>query len=124
MLRFIVGRSGSGKTEQCLREIIKELENNPEANCIYLVPEQGSFYAEKKSFKNISKRSGIMRAQVLSFRRLAWRVLQETGGGTLTPLDEIGRILILKHLLTKHQEQFEVFAPVLSKSGFFRAIKS
>ena len=30
--------------------------------------------------------------------------------GTLTPLDEIGRILILKHLLTKHQEQFEVFA--------------
>ncbi len=60
-----------------------------------------------------------MRAQVLSFRRLAWRVLQETGGGTLTPLDEIGRILILKHLLTKHQEQFEVFAPVLSKFRFF-----
>jgi len=121
VLRFIVGRSGSGKTEQCLREIIKELENNPEANCIYLVPEQGSFYAEKSLLK-YSKRSGIMRAQVLSFRRLAWRVLQETGGGTLTPLDEIGRILILKHLLTKHQEQFEVFAPVLSKSGFLEQL--
>ena len=121
MLRLLIGRSGSGKTGQCLQEIIAEVENNPQANCFYLVPEQGSFYAEKSLLKQI-KQGGIMRAQVFSFQRLAWRILQETGGGIAPPLDEVGKALILKHILTKNKNKFKVFAKVIDKPGFLEQL--
>ncbi|MDD2212855.1 MAG: helicase-exonuclease AddAB subunit AddB, partial [Clostridia bacterium] len=121
MLRLLIGRSGSGKTGQCLQEIAAEVECNPQANCFYLVPEQGSFYAEKSLLKQI-KKGGVIQAQVFSFQRLAWRVLQETGGGIIPPLDDVGKTLILKHILTKNKNKFQVFAKVMDKPGFLEQL--
>ena len=121
MLRLIVGRSGSGKTGQCLKEIAATAESNPDMNCFFLVPEQGSFYAERSLLRQIGK-GGVIQAQVFSFQRLAWRILQETGGGIATPLDDVGKALIIKHILTKHKDKFQVFARVMDKPGFLEQL--
>jgi ATP-dependent helicase/nuclease subunit B len=121
MLRFIIGRSGTGKTRQCLEEIAAAVRGNPQANCIYLVPEQASFYAEKGLLK-YSPRGGVIQAQVLSFQRLAWRILQETGGGTAPVLDEVGKALILKHILDKNKKSFKTFAGVMKRPGFLEQL--
>ncbi|HHZ16070.1 MAG TPA: helicase-exonuclease AddAB subunit AddB [Clostridia bacterium] len=121
MLRLIIGRAGAGKTRQCLEEIARKEQEGSCLHCIYLVPEQGSFHAEKNLLK-YSKKGGTMQAQVLSFRRLAWRVLQEVGGGLATPLDDTGKALLLKHILGKNKDRFKVFVRVMDRPGFLEQL--
>ncbi|HOV43888.1 MAG TPA: hypothetical protein PLE01_08300, partial [Syntrophothermus lipocalidus] len=79
-LRFVIGRAGAGKTTYCLEEIQKELQDRPLGpSIIILVPEQSTFQMEQK-LTGLPGLEGSFRAQVYSFRRLAWRVLEETGG--------------------------------------------
>ncbi len=121
MLRLIIGRSGAGKTRQCLDEIGAMEQEKPNLNCIYLVPEQGSFHAEKSLLQHIPK-GGTIQAQVLSFQRLAWRILQETGGGLASPLDDMGKALILRHILAKNKSKFKIFARVMDRPGFLEQL--
>ena len=75
MVRFIRGRSGSGKSELLLR-YIRELPENSRA--VMIVPEQSSFQTEKRMLEAL----GEYRAkniQVLSFRRLCGIILEEKG---------------------------------------------
>ncbi|WRU95868.1 helicase-exonuclease AddAB subunit AddB [Priestia filamentosa] len=89
-LQFIIGRSGSGKTSYCLDQIRSELRSDPLGDpIIYLVPEQMTFQSD---YNLISTKglAGMIRAQVLSFTRLSWKVLQEVGGMTRLHLDDTG----------------------------------
>ncbi len=48
-VRFIIGRSGSGKTESLLNEIREKLKADPGGNnIVYLVPEQMTFLSENR----------------------------------------------------------------------------
>ncbi|MDQ7860205.1 hypothetical protein RCO48_01540 [Peribacillus frigoritolerans] len=79
-LRFFTGKIGTGKTSNILDEIRSKLAEDPEGNpIIYLVPDQMTFLSEYKLIKTPGL-AGMIRTQVFSFSRLAWRVLQETGG--------------------------------------------
>ena len=77
-MRLVLGRSGSGKTTYCMNEIKKFEQEAFSKPLIYIVPEQSSFDAERQLIKAIGK-SGIMNTQVLSFRRLAYRIFSEKG---------------------------------------------
>jgi len=116
-LRFIIGRAGTGKTRRCLSEIAEKLKDNPQTHLIYLVPEQATFHTEKELLKRCAA-EGIMHAQVLSFQRLAWRVLQETGGGIYPVLNEVGKTMILRRILIKNSKDIRAFARVIDKPGF------
>ncbi len=75
---FYLGRSGSGKSTAILQEIQQKLAEEPAGRpIIYLVPDQMTFQSE---YQLVKSAGGMVRAQVFSFSRLAWRVLQETGG--------------------------------------------
>src|SRR5690606_41522454 len=79
-LRFVIGRSGSGKTTYITKEMIEKLQEDPMGSpIIYIVPDQMTFLSEYKLISN-PKIKGMFRLQVFSLTRLAWRVLQETGG--------------------------------------------
>ena len=78
-LRFILGRAGSGKTTYCLDKIREKLHTSQEGNnLILLVPEQATFQMEMELAKTPDL-NGIIRAQVFSFNRLTWKILQEVG---------------------------------------------
>lgn len=47
-LRFILGASGSGKSEILFRELIDKAMDNPNKNYIILVPEQFTLETQKK----------------------------------------------------------------------------
>ncbi len=120
-LRFIIGRAGTGKTHTCLTEIVERASRDSSTNLIYLVPEQATFQTEKAILQR-HPAGGIMNIQVLSFQRLAWRVLQETGGGLFPPLNELGKILILRRLVEIHKEKFKVFGRVIERPGFLETL--
>ena len=70
-VRFILGRAGSGKTMTCLREIACLCQKEPLGEpLIFLVPDQATF-----KWKRISRPLWRTAGEILSFRRLAYRVL-------------------------------------------------
>lgn len=72
-IRFIIGKSGAGKSDFIYREIKEKLNDN---NKIYIItPEQFSLTAEKKLME-ISN-GAMTKAEVLSFDRMAYRMMQE-----------------------------------------------
>lgn len=71
---FLVGRSGSGKTKLIINSIQDELRRAPFGKpIIFLVPDQMTFLMEYELAKTPDM-GGMIRAQVFSFSRLAWRL--------------------------------------------------
>jgi len=97
----VFGRAGSGKSTLCLEEIRSELRIKPwGAPLILLVPEQATYQMEV-TLANTPDLGGSLRAQVLSFRRLGWRVFSETGGGQKVLIGAIGKRMLLRRILLK-----------------------
>lgn len=116
-LRFILGRAGTGKTHyitETLKEILEKCPDGPPL--IILVPEQSSFQMEYTLATQ--GLNGSIRAQVLSFRRLAHRVLLETGGAARIPIGETGKRMVLRELLERHKNSLRVFAKSADRPGF------
>jgi ATP-dependent helicase/nuclease subunit B len=117
-LRFILGRAGSGKTTVCLEEIRQLLREAPQGeSLILLVPEQATFQTEY-ALTSTSELCGSMRAQVFSFRRLAYRVLLEVGGAARIPIGELGQRMVLRQLLERRKQQLRTFHRVANQPGF------
>ncbi|MDB5052256.1 MAG: ATP-dependent helicase [Bacilli bacterium] len=123
-IRFIIGRAGSGKSRRCLDDIREQLAADPQGNpLILLVPEQATFQAEH-ALVSTPALGGIIRAQVLSFRRLAWRVMQETGDTAKVPIDDIGKTMLLQRILHKHQAELKLFRSAQEKLGFLERLNA
>lgn len=73
-VRFILGRSGSGKTRFCIDSIQQELQKDCDTPLILLVPEQGTYQAERAILDSPQIR-GYSRLNVLSFERLQFLLL-------------------------------------------------
>ncbi|WP_409291766.1 helicase-exonuclease AddAB subunit AddB [Peribacillus sp. SCS-37] len=117
-LRFLLGRSGTGKTAVILDEIREKLFQDPSGHPnIYIVPEQMTFQSEYKLI-NTPGLGGMIRAQVYSFTRLAWRVLQETGGLTRTHLNSVGITMLIQKILEEKKDSLRIFQRSSDKPGF------
>ena len=104
-LRFIIGRSGTGKTSLCFKEISNLISDN---NKIFIItPEQFSFTAEQ-NLMNAVKSKAVINAEVLTFERMAFRVLNEVGGSSKTNLSECGRAMLLYNILDEHKEKLKI----------------
>ncbi len=116
-LRVIIGRAGSGKSTLCLEEIRRELRNQPwGAPIILLVPEQATYQMEM-ALANTPELGGSLRAQVLSFRRMGWRIFAETGGGLKTLIGATGKRMLLRRILLKHRLKLKAFARSATRPG-------
>ncbi|PLS02976.1 helicase-exonuclease AddAB subunit AddB [Neobacillus cucumis] len=122
-LRMITGRSGSGKTALLLNEIRDRLVENPEGSpIIYIVPEQMTFLTEYRLATD-SRIGGMIRAQVFSFSRLAWRILQETGGITRTHLSSVGMNMLIRRVIDEQKENLNIFQRSADKNGFVQQLE-
>jgi ATP-dependent helicase/nuclease subunit B len=123
-LRFILGRAGSGKTTYCLEEIRRKLQGSATGNnLILLVPEQATFHNELE-LAGTPQLGGMMRAQVLSFNRLTWRVLQEVGGGARVHIADLGKRMILRQFLEQRKAELKVFGRAADQPGFVDSLAS
>lgn len=122
-LQFVLGRSGSGKTTWMLQEISNKLEVNPSCDSlVYLVPDQMTFTSEYKLVSS-PKLKGMMSAQVFSFTRLAWRVLQETGGMSRTHLTSVGLNMMITKIIEEKKDELRIFQRSASKTGFVSSME-
>jgi len=123
-IKFILGRAGSGKTSACLEQIRQELRSAPiGAPLVLLTPEQASFQMEYELLTQ-SELKGMLRAQALSFRRLAFRVMQETGGTALVPITDTGKQMLLYKLVHRYAEELQLFHSSELQAGFIERLNS
>ena len=118
---LISGRAGAGKTEACIEQIRQGLSAGGQDDFILLTPEQATFANEKRILAELGSAAGF-RVKVLSFRRFAHMVLQETGGGTGPTLDAMGKNMILRCILERRKQELRAFGRVWDKAGFVRQL--
>ncbi|NLB77477.1 MAG: helicase-exonuclease AddAB subunit AddB, partial [Clostridiaceae bacterium] len=122
-LRIVYGRAGSGKTHFILNEIKSRIEENSGKMLVFLVPEQFSFQAEKNLI-SATKAGGILKTEVLSFQRMAYRVFNETGGITYPHIHPAGKSMIIYQILNKINDKFKVFSGTCEREGFVNTIST
>ncbi|MET3575642.1 helicase-exonuclease AddAB subunit AddB [Bhargavaea ullalensis] len=121
--RLITGRAGSGKTTRVRLEIAERLKADPLGAPIFvIVPDQMSFSMEK-SLSTQYGLKGTIRAQVATFKRLAWRILQETGGITRTEVNGFGYRMLIRSLLAENRDEFKLFRQAADKRGFTEQVE-
>ncbi|MFT8321823.1 MAG: helicase-exonuclease AddAB subunit AddB [Bacillus sp. (in: firmicutes)] len=122
-VRLLVGRAGSGKTTLCIEEIRQKLLADPEGNpIIYLVPDQMTFLSDQRlvTSKGIG---GMFRAQTYSFTRLAWRILQETGGISRYHINSVGISMLIRKIIEENKEDLTLFKKAADKTGFISQVE-
>ncbi len=121
-LRCVLGRAGSGKTARVLDGIASELTRRPHGPpLVLLVPEQATFQMEQALLERLRtqhNRSAFLRAEVLSFQRLAWRVLSSLGGESHPAIGELGKRMLLRSLLHRHADELQLLHRVGTRPGF------
>lgn len=102
-LRIIYGRAGCGKSHYCFNDIkekIQQMRNNYNEKKIYIItPEQFSYTAEKKLL-DILDEDAVINAEVLTFQRMAHRVLNEENKVSLS---KAGKSMLIYHILSENK---------------------
>ncbi len=115
--RYIIGRAGSGKTHKIYEEIVKMLKCEPDKKLILMVPEQFTLQAETDLI-NTSGLDGIMQVEVLSFQRLAHRILSEVGGIKRVQISPTGKVMRLRSLFEAYSKELTIYSKVSKQEGF------
>ena len=89
-LRFYIGGSGSGKSTSLQEYIIEKSLQKPNQQFIFLVPDQFTMQIQKEMVVRHPNK-GIMNIDVLSFGRLYYKILEETGYEPKLLLDDTGK---------------------------------
>lgn len=122
-LQFVLGSSGCGKTEYVYRQIVAEAGENPKKNFLVIVPEQFTMQTQQKLVE-LAPNHAIMNIDVLSFKRLAYRVFDELGMTDIRVLEETGKNLVLRRLAQEQEEKLTVLRPNMNRMGYIGEVKS
>ncbi|MBN1126448.1 MAG: exodeoxyribonuclease V subunit gamma [Sedimentisphaerales bacterium] len=113
-VRFVLGRSGSGKTRYCIDSIVHALTEGRDGSLVFLVPEQATYQAERSILT-----AGTVRAyshlHVLSFDRLRFLLLGDHPGQT--EVSKAGRQMVLARLLREYRDRLEIYRWEADKPG-------
>ncbi|HHW47665.1 MAG TPA: helicase-exonuclease AddAB subunit AddB [Clostridiaceae bacterium] len=120
-LRLIYGRAGSGKSRFCLDEIKSRLNSGQDRPLVLLVPEQFSLQAERNLIKTLGA-EGILKAEVLSFRRMAFRVFSEVGGFARPHINASGKCMLIFRIIDELKDNLRVFSRSASQRGFVNTL--
>lgn len=120
-LRLIYGRAGSGKTYYCLNELKKRVESGLSHPMVLLVPEQFTLQAERDLI-NVLGTGGLLHTEVLSFRRMAFRIFGIAGGITFPHIHPAGKCMIIYRILDKMGENLPVFGQSAGRRGFVNTL--
>lgn len=122
-LQFVLGRSGSGKSYHLYKKIIEQASKHPERQYLVVVPEQFTMQTQRELVE-MHPRHGISNIDVLSFMRLAYRVFEEQGGMKKTVLEDTGKSMLVRRVITEKKDQLQVFQNYAKKPGYISEIKS
>lgn len=103
-LRFIYGKSGTGKTSLCFNQIKNLIKENKK---VYIItPEQFSFSAEKHLMKVLDNKA-VMCAEVITFKRIAHRIINSEGNVAKENITNCGKAMLLSYIIEKQKNNLK-----------------
>lgn len=106
-----------------LNEIKDKLIEEPQGlPVLYIVPEQMTFLSEYRLI-NTPGLTGMIRTQVYSFTRLAWRILQETGGASRLHVSSTGLNMLIRKIIEDNKDELKLFKQAADKTGFLQHVE-
>ncbi len=101
-MKIIYGVSGTGKSEYIFNQV-KETASDK----VYIItPEQFSFTAEKRLIDSMDK-GATLKCEVLSFERMAYRVIKECIGDNLKTIGKSGKSEIIFDAIVNNQKELK-----------------
>jgi len=122
-LQFVFGGSGSGKTRYLYEQAIRLSLEQPDRRFLVVVPEQFTMQAQKEIIR-LHPRHGIMNIDVLSFKRLAYRVFDELAVKMPVVLDDMGKSMVLRRVSGRKKSGLGLYGSHLGQAGFINQLKS
>ncbi|MHC4212393.1 MAG: PD-(D/E)XK nuclease family protein [Planctomycetota bacterium] len=113
-VKFILGKSGTGKTTWCINQLVDALNSDRDQSLILLVPEQATYQAEQAILAQ-NNVQGYHRLRILSFDRLQFLLL---GKNTTHPaLSKTGRQMIIHRILRANAQKLKIFGSSADRPG-------
>lgn len=122
-LQFITGGAGSGKSRLLYDRVIRESMEHPELNYLVMVPEQYTMQTQKEIIR-LHPRHGVLNIDILSFKRLAYRVFEDLGVCLPVVLDDCGKSMVIRKVAGKKRSQLGTYGRHLDQAGFIDQLKS
>ncbi len=117
-LKIIAGRANTGKSSYIYDEIKSRAEDTKD-NLILIVPELMTYQAESSIIESFGV-AGIMNVEILSFKRLERKVLEEVGGLKVQDISIFGKIMLLKKIFEENRDKLKIFGNSYKQSGFLK----
>lgn len=103
-LRFVYGKSGSGKSTFVFDEIKNQINGNRK---IYIItPEQFSFTAERELLDVVGT-GAALNAEVLTFNRMAYRVMNELKRANINSISSCGKSMLIYDILLNEKKNLK-----------------
>ncbi|HWT73795.1 MAG TPA: helicase-exonuclease AddAB subunit AddB [Mobilitalea sp.] len=122
-LQLFLGSAGSGKSYQLYREVIEQSKNDPDTNYLVIVPEQFTLQTQK-DIVTMHPEHGVMNVDILSFLRFAYRIFDEVGGNECPILEDTGKSMVLRKVVSEKRKDLILFGTNVKKTGFINELKS
>ncbi|MGL5245340.1 MAG: helicase-exonuclease AddAB subunit AddB [Sarcina sp.] len=120
-LRIIYGRAGTGKSHYCINQIKKKIKKGAKNKLVLIVPEQFTFQTENKMLNSIGE-GYVLGAEVLSFKRLAYRVFNKYGGLNKNVMKDAGKSMLIYKILEDLSDDMSIFSGAAKQAGFIDII--
>ena len=121
-VRFLLGPAGSGRTFRCLTEVRQALRTASDGPpLLFIAPKQTTYQIERQLLADPDL-AGYTRLQIRSFERLAQYIFERLRKAPPEMLDEEGRLMVLRGLLARKQNDLKLFRASARLTGFARQL--
>ena len=103
--------------DYCLQDLADFSQSQAVRRAFLLVPEEAKADTERR-YMEIFDRRGLMLAEVVSFRRLAYRLFSEAGGLAHKRIGENGKALLLTRILQSKPEAYPYLGKLAGKASY------
>ncbi len=122
-LQLFLGSAGSGKSYQLYQEVITQSKIEQTTNFLVIVPEQFTLQTQK-DIVTMHPEHGVMNVDILSFLRFAYRIFDEVGGNSFPILEDTGKSMVLRKVVSEQRKNLILFGKNVKKPGFVSELKS
>ncbi len=127
--RFCLGASGAGKSSELHKWVTERAaealdRQDFSENFLIVVPDQYTMQTQKEMVLAAGERGGILNVDVLSFGRLSHRIFEEVGADERGVLDDMGKTLLLRRLVSRCRKDLTILGTGIEKPGMIAEVKS
>lgn len=116
MLRLVIGRAGSGKSELVMKTVEKLTGEGK--RCLIVVPEQASFFFERSLALRLKGEPASL-AEVKNFKRLCRDIFNERGGGAKRLINDPLRAVLLRRAVHSLKDEIVFYRRHKNDAAFY-----